>query len=1081
MLNFYNKPNKKIPLVYINVFCRFRPPSELELEHTSNNCITILSPKQLLVRKDNNLDIQQDYTFDGLFLPQTPLDQIYTRTTKQIIENVLMGFNGAIICYGQTGTGKTYTMNEITPLAVNQIFNGIGASDKDNEIFKIEVSIIEIYKEQVNDVLDSKKTNLNLIENKLKRKNLTIENLTTVSVNTENELNDIIYKGTIKRNTNNTTMREYTAKSHNIIIITIYRYYKDKNYLRTGTLYLCDLEGSEKITKMNPVEGESIEEQKLVNKSLSALASVVQSLSIKNDTIFHVPYRDSKLTRILAECLGGSAYTTLILTCTQNEYNLSETRNTLLFGERAKKIRNKPVINIELNADKNPIIKEILNKRNEEENNMDERAKKTAEFKRMYENEINQLKGQIKQLKENQNMDLNVIQELKENINLLENDKQNLKITKEKLLIKENELKDMNKKIKDLKKKCEKDDELIENLKNEGNRLKKENDGIKYLEMEKEGYMQQVEEKENEIKNLEENIREKEQNIRKLNSELDEKKTGIKSFQIKMEKMEKDFNNQINNKDLIIKELENNIENEKNEKKKQKKIVQELNDNLIEANNKINNYENKIKEQNRNMKINNNELEELKNEIINLKKKIENLEKSKQELIQEHTIEVDKLHKEIFELKSNINKLKSDNKTKDNNMQYLKEEKEKLEKMKEDYINEVKEKESEIQNKITELNTLKDEIQEKNNILNNNDYTLKSQDNNISDLNKRLSEKKEENEKLSQEIRQMKNTITGKDFEYEKLQKIISELNRELNNTKEKDDQKISLLESQINEMEKEIKTSKSALNENDITIRNLQKEINQNKSVYNNEIKKLNTEKNDLNNKLEISTKKEKENETTKQKNEQNLKIFQDELKRRILVIEDLKKKNEGFLNDLNNNKNKLGKLSEENKKLNEELSKIKKELDNSKKDNIKQKEEYQTNKEEKNNLIKSIELLKQKNTLDLKSYEETIQRQVKEINELNQNLLKLNTVNQQQTIELQKTKETVEDLEKENEELYHRMQDYEEIKTELNLFKDREQSGGNFVFKEINKSKLKIEYENLLLENQQLKEKIKQLEQLD
>ena len=1081
MLNFYNKPNKKIPLVYINVFCRFRPPSELELEHTSNNCITILSPKQLLVRKDNNLDIQQDYTFDGLFLPQTPLDQIYTRTTKQIIENVLMGFNGAIICYGQTGTGKTYTMNEITPLAVNQIFNGIGASDKDNEIFKIEVSIIEIYKEQVNDVLDSKKTNLNLIENKLKRKNLTIENLTTVSVNTENELNDIIYKGTIKRNTNSTTMREYTAKSHNIIIITIYRYYKDKNYLRTGTLYLCDLEGSEKITKMNPVEGESIEEQKLVNKSLSALASVVQSLSIKNDTIFHVPYRDSKLTRILAECLGGSAYTTLILTCTQNEYNLSETRNTLLFGERAKKIRNKPIINIELNADKNPIIKEILNKRNEEENNMDERAKKTAEFKRMYENEINQLKGQIKQLKENQNMDLNVIQELKENINLLENDKQNLKITKEKLLIKENELKDMNKKIKDLKKKCEKDDELIENLKNEGNRLKKENDGIKYLEMEKEGYMQQVEEKENEIKNLEENMREKEQNIRKLNSELDEKKTGIKSFQIKMEKMEKDFNNQINNKDLIIKELENNIENEKNEKKKQKKIVQELNDNLIEANNKINNYENKIKEQNRNMKINNNELEELKNEIINLKKKIENLEKSKQELIQEHTIEVDKLHKEIFELKSSINKLKSDNKTKDNNMQYLKEEKEKLEKMKEDYINEVKEKESEIQNKITELNTLKDEIQEKNNILNNNDYTLKSQDNNISDLNKRLSEKKEENEKLSQEIRQMKNTITGKDFENEKLQKIISELNRELNNTKEKDDQKISSLESQINEMEKEIKTSKSALNENDITIRNLQKEINQNKSVYNNEIKKLNTEKNDLNNKLEISTKKEKENETTKQKNEQNLKIFQDELKRRILVIEDLKKKNEGFLNDLNNNKNKLGKLSEENKKLNEELSKIKKELDNSKKDNIKQKEEYQTNKEEKNNLIKSIELLKQKNTLDLKSYEETIQRQVKEINELNQNLLKLNTVNQQQTIELQKTKETVEDLEKENEELYHRMQDYEEIKTELNLFKDREQSGGNFVFKEINKSKLKIEYENLLLENQQLKEKIKQLEQLD
>ena len=127
----------------------------------------------------------------------------------------------------------------------------------------------------------------------------------------------------------------------------------------------------------------------------------------------------------------------------------------------------------------------------------------------------------------------------------------------------------------------------------------------------------------------------------------------------------------------------------------------------------------------------------------------------------------------------------------------------------------------------------------------------------------------------------------------------------------------------------------------------------------------------------------------------------------------------------------------------------------------------------------MKNIELLKQKNSLDLKSYEETIQRQINEISTLNQNLMKLNALNQQQTKEMQELKETNEDLEKENEELYNRMQDYEEIKTELNLFKDREQSGGNFVFKEINKSKLKIEYENLLLENKQLKEKIRQLEE--
>ena len=498
MLNFYNKSNKRIPLVYINVFCRFRPPSEIELEHTSNNCVTILSPKQLLVRKDNNLDIQQDYTFDGLFLPGTPLDQIYMRTTKQIIENVLMGYNGAVICYGQTGTGKTYTMNEITPLAVKQIFNGINAADSENEIFKVDVSVIEIYKEQVNDIIDIKKTNLNLIENKMKKNKLIIENLTTVAVSTENELNDIIYKGTLKRNTNSTTMKEFTAKSHNIIIITIYRYYKDKNCMRTGTLYLCDLEGSEKITKMNPVEGENIEEQKLINKSLSALGSVVQSLSIKNDTIFHVPYRDSKLTRILSECLGGSAYTTLILTCTQNEYNLSETRNTLLFGERAKKIRNRPVVNYETNADKNPIMREVLNQRNELLNNLDEKeriAQKALEYKKMYEDEINGLKNQVKQLKENHDMDLNVIEELKENVNMLEADKQNLMDVKEQVINKDNEIRELNQKIKNMKKKEEKDEETIEKLKEDGNKLRKANENIKHLEMEKEGYILQIEEK----------------------------------------------------------------------------------------------------------------------------------------------------------------------------------------------------------------------------------------------------------------------------------------------------------------------------------------------------------------------------------------------------------------------------------------------------------------------------------------------------------------------------------------------------------------------------------------------------------
>jgi kinesin family protein 5 len=730
MLNYYTNPNKRIPLIYINVFCRFRPPNEIELEHTSNNCITILSPKQLLVRKDNNLDIQQDYTFDGLFLPDTPLEQFYTRTTKQIIENVLVGYNGAVICYGQTGTGKTYTMNEIVPLAIKQIFHGVNTADFDNEIFKITVSMLEIYKEQVNDLIDTKKTNLNVIENKLKKNKLTIENLTSIPVSSESELKDIIYKGNIKRNTNTELMKEYSAKTHNIIIIVIYRYYKDKNCMKTGTLYLCDLEGSEKITKMNLDEGESIEEQKLVNKSLAALSSVVQNLSIKNDSTFHVPYRDSKLTRILSECLGGNAYTTLILTCTQNEYNLSETRNTLLFGERAKKIRNKPVVNIELNADKNPIIREVLNQRNELLNNLDEKernAMKAMEYKKMYENEIIELKSQIKQLKESHNLDVNVIEELKGNISILENEKQRLILATQQMTNQENEILDLNKKVKNLKKKEEKNEELIEKLKEDGNKLRIANENIKYLEIEKENHIQEIEEKESNIKELERSLKEKEKNIKNLNSDLDQKMNQIKILETKIEKINKNFKEQNDDKDKIIRELENNLEKEKLKLIEKSKKCQELIDNLSEADNKIISYESKMKDQNRIINNNTKEISELQKEIEILKNKIENLEKGKIKLISTHESEVEKLQKEIFDLKSNVNKLKNELNSKENNIQYLNEQKEKLEKTKEENTIKIKEQNLDLQDKIIQLNSLKEEINEKKLIIKKNDLKIKEQ------------------------------------------------------------------------------------------------------------------------------------------------------------------------------------------------------------------------------------------------------------------------------------------------------------------------------------------------------------------
>ena len=155
---------------------------------------------------------------------------------------------------------------------------------------------------------------------------------------------------------------------------------------------------------------------------------------------------------------------------------------------------------------------------------------------------------------------------------------------------------------------------------------------------------------------------------------------------------------------------------------------------------------------------------------------------------------------------------------------------------------------------------------------------------------------------------------------------IIIKLTQELNTTKEKSENKITSLETQIDDMEKKIKTNKGVIEQSDTKIKTLQKEMSQKKDEFNREIKKLNTKNIELNNKLEISNKKEIENESNKQKTEQNLKIFQDELKRRIIVIEDLKKKNENFLNDINNNKSKISKLTEENNSLQDELIKLRK-----------------------------------------------------------------------------------------------------------------------------------------------------------
>ena len=190
-----------------------------------------------------------------------------------------------------------------------------------------------------------------------KEKGLWIQDSTEVYVSSEEEINEIFQLGTENRTVGNTKMNAKSSRSHSLFILTIFQRNSKTDSTKAGKLYFVDLAGSEKISKTG-AEGQLLEDAKNINKSLLMLGMVINALTENKP---YVPYRDSKLTRVLKESLGGNSLTTLIITCSPNSFNDRESLSTLRFGQRAKSIKNKVVVNAEKSA------KEILIKLNEAE------------------------------------------------------------------------------------------------------------------------------------------------------------------------------------------------------------------------------------------------------------------------------------------------------------------------------------------------------------------------------------------------------------------------------------------------------------------------------------------------------------------------------------------------------------------------------------------------------------------------------------------------------------------------------------------------------------------------------------------
>ncbi|KAI8594011.1 P-loop containing nucleoside triphosphate hydrolase protein [Geranomyces variabilis] len=333
----------------IRVVCRFRPQNAREVREGGQEVVSF--DDELTSVRFESREYPGTFNFDKVFGSHSTQDHVFSYAASATIDDVMRGYNGTIFAYGQTGSGKTHTMmgdmendsmKGLTPRIVESIFSTIFSSPAHLE-FTVRVSFMEIYMERIRDLLNPANDNLPIHEEK--SRGVYVKGLLEVFVGSIAEVYDAMRRGQSSRMVAQTNMNAESSRSHSIFVLTITQKNLEDGSQKVGKLSLVDLAGSEKVGKTG-ASGQTLEEAKKINKSLSALGMVINALTDGKSS--HIPYRDSKLTRILQESLGGNSRTTLIINCSPSSFNEAETVSTLRFGMRAKTIKNKAKINAEL-------------------------------------------------------------------------------------------------------------------------------------------------------------------------------------------------------------------------------------------------------------------------------------------------------------------------------------------------------------------------------------------------------------------------------------------------------------------------------------------------------------------------------------------------------------------------------------------------------------------------------------------------------------------------------------------------------------------------------------------------------------
>lgn len=347
----------------VRVAVRLRPRNAEDLlsDADFSDCVELQPELKRLKLRKNNWS-SESYRFDELFTETASQKRVYEVVAKPVVESVLNGYNGTVMAYGQTGTGKTYTVGRlgkddpsergIMVRALEDIIvNTSPASDS------VEVTYLQLYMESIQDLLAPEKTNIPINEDP-KTGEVSLPGATIVKIQNLDHFLQLLQVGEANRHAANTKMNTESSRSHAILMVYIRRSVHEKvndeinsrdkgnrsdlfdgnsiPIVRKSKLLIVDLAGSERIDKSGS-EGSLLEEAKFINLSLSSLGKCINALAENSP---HIPTRDSKLTRLLRDSFGGSARTSLIITIGPSARHHTETASTIMFGQRAMKIVN---------------------------------------------------------------------------------------------------------------------------------------------------------------------------------------------------------------------------------------------------------------------------------------------------------------------------------------------------------------------------------------------------------------------------------------------------------------------------------------------------------------------------------------------------------------------------------------------------------------------------------------------------------------------------------------------------------------------------------------------------------------------